>query len=382
MNKLRLGIVGTGSVVREIYRHLYFNSRFAALLSVEAVADVDEAARDEFCEQYKIPAARRYTDYQRMIDDVGLDAVAVNTPDSLHRAPAVYALEHGLDVVLPKPLASTVADARSILDAARRNGRLVGVDFHKREDPRIRETARRYQSGAYGELQTTVWYMLDKLLVADPNHQPRFFATTDFAARNSPISFLTVHMADALMQIARLKPVRVRATGYTQRLPALRPIAVPGYDLCATEVLLENGALAHILTGWHLPNKAHALTVQSARLICTQGLIDLGLDTSGLRETVDEGIRERNTLFLRTERDGSIGGYGVEHPGALFMRIQHHRRGLLAEAEQQQALGPFETGFYATVICEAAERSLSAGTRTDRGAVRGAEVDVAELVQD
>src|SRR4029077_15669096 len=130
-----------------------------------------------------------------------------------------------------KPTAATVKDAHAMIQAAKKAGRFLGIDFHKREDPRIKEAAARFQSGRYGEFQAAVFYMLDKLLVADPNHSPRFFASTDFAERNTPVSFLTVHMADALMHIVNLVPVRIRATGYRHKLAALKPIPVKGYDL-------------------------------------------------------------------------------------------------------------------------------------------------------
>jgi hypothetical protein len=139
-----------------------------------------------------------------MIKKVKLDAVQVNTPDSLHEKPTVFALEQGLDVVVPKPLSDTIKSAHHMIQAARKTGRLVGVDFHKRDDPRMKEATARYRSGAYGKFQLAVWYMLDKLLVADPNHEPRFFASPDFASKNSPISFLTVHMADAMVTAKRL----------------------------------------------------------------------------------------------------------------------------------------------------------------------------------
>jgi hypothetical protein len=42
VEKLRLGVIGTGSVVREIYEYLYFRSEYSPLISVEAVCDRSE----------------------------------------------------------------------------------------------------------------------------------------------------------------------------------------------------------------------------------------------------------------------------------------------------------------------------------------------------
>jgi predicted dehydrogenase len=381
MDKIRLGIIGTGSVVREIYQYLYFRSEYSRLLSIEAAADPNPQALAEFCDQYNIPTDRRFSGYEQMLERVPLDAVQVNTPDSLHRAPTVFALEHGLDVMVPKPLAETVADAHAMIAAANESGRLIGVDFHKRGDPRIREAAARYRSGAYGQLQSTVWYMLDKLMVADPNRQPPFFSTPDFCERNSPISFLTVHMADALLQVVGLRPVAVRATGWSQKLPALKPRPCKGYDLCDTEIVLETGAVAHVITGWHLPDAAHSTTVQSSRLICTDGLIDLGLDTPGCREIVAEGIFERNPLFRHFGPEGGVSGYGIDHPGRLYQKFLRARNGQLPADERAAMMGPFELGFFATVVCEAATVSLKAGTARS-GVTRGTEINVDELLRE
>jgi predicted dehydrogenase len=222
--------------------------------------------------------------------------------------------------------------------------------------------------------------MLDKLLVADPNHSPRFFASADFAEKNTPVSFLTVHMADALMQIVDLIPVRVRANGYAHKLPTLKPIAVNGYDLVDTEITFESGAIAHILTGWALPNTAWSTTVQSGRLICSEGLLDLGLDTPGLCEIHAEGIFEINPLFRNFDQNRKVTGYGISSPGNLYQQIQARRQGKLSEAEFQSALSPMRLGFYATLVLECAEQSLAKGDKLPNRSTCGATIDLRKHV--
>jgi predicted dehydrogenase len=315
-----------------------------------------------------------------MLDRLELDAVQINTPDHLHCAPTLAALERGLDVVLPKPAAATVREAHAMLQAARSAGRFIGVDFHKREDPRIKEARARYRSGRYGQFQAAVFYMLDKLLVADPNHDPRFFVSPDFAAKNTPVSFLTVHMADALMCIVGVRPRRVRALGYAHKLPSLRPLPVQGYDLVDTEIIFETGAVAHILTGWALPNSAWATTVQSSRLICSEGMLDLGLDTPGLREIHPSGVIEVNPLFRNFESGGMVSGYGITSPGTLYEQILEIRQ----NGGDRELLGrlcsPELLGFYTTLILEAAERSLAHGEKLATGATIGAALDLSQLL--
>ena len=380
MEPLRLGIIGTGSVVREIYQYLYYRSDYASLIDVAAACDVSEQGLAEFCDEHGIPPEKRFTDYRTMMEKADLDIVAVNTPDSLHRDPVCQALDAGIDVLVPKPLADRIDDACAMMQRMQKTGRLIGVDFHKRDDPRIKEARTRYQNGDYGHLQSAVWYMVDKLWVADPNADPRFFATTDFAEKNTPVSFLTVHMADAFIFITGLRPVEIRATGYKQKLPTLAPIAVNGYDLVDTEILMEDGCVCHVVTGWALPDTAHAVTVQSARLIGSEGLLDLGLDRPGYHEILTDGIFERNPMFRNFESDGTVSGYGMSSPGKLLRRLGRFRAGELPQGELDELRSPFDLGIYTTVVCECAHQSLEQGDEIQPGVIRGSAVDVRDTV--
>jgi predicted dehydrogenase len=382
MNTLRLGVIGTGSVVREIYQYLYFHSVYSPLVQVVGICDSSPEALRSFGDAWKIPDKARYGDYRDMIRKGGLDCVAVNTPDSLHREPTIAALEAGLDVVLPKPTADRVTDAHAMIEAAKRTGRFFGVDFHKREDPAVKEARARYAEGIYGTLQSSVWYMLDRLLVADPNHEPRFFSSPDFAEKNSPITFLTTHMADTFMCITHLLPLEVRAVGYRQKLPSLAPVPVQGYDLVDTTILFERGVLSHIVTGWALPNTANCLTVQTARLLFTDCLLDLWQEHYGYHEITAGGIDDRNILFKNFEENGQVSGYGMDCPGKIIQNILRFRGGQLGPDELQSLLSPLSLGFYTTLVCECAHASLDRGTALPEGVVLGAPVDAKRYLRE
>jgi hypothetical protein len=172
----------------------------------------------------------------------------------------------------------------------------------------------------------------------------------------------------------------VRANGYAHKLPSLKPIPVNGYDLVDTEILFASGAVAHILTGWALPNSAWATTVQSSRLICSEGLIDLGLDTPGLREIHPDGVFELNPLFRNFEKDKTVTGYGISSPGRFYQRILARRSGSLTSAELEADLAPMAIGFYTTLVLEAAEQSLAVGKPMVAGCTIGATIGLKDLL--
>ncbi len=380
---LRIGLIGTGSVVREIYQYFFFNSQWADMFDIVAAADVDEQALNWFCERANISQGARFEDYHDMLEKVDLDAVQINTPDVMHAQPAVAALEAGCDVMVPKPLASNVSDAHSMVDTAKRTGRLMGVDFHKRHDPRTLAAAQRAQSGALGQYQTSTWYMLDKLLVTDPNHEPRFFASRDFAEKNSPLTFLGSHMLDTLLWIVPLVPESVRAHSWSQKLPSLGPISVDGQDMVSIDVVFSNSTTAHIVTGWHLPNAAWGVSVGESKLIFTDGLIDLDGTRCGLSElSHDMGLREPNMLFRNIDNHGNATGFGMSYPGRIFGAIYSLQNGDMSEEERLKLLSPHETGFWVTAAVEAGLKSLEDGCESENGIVNGTEVSVKDMLGD
>jgi hypothetical protein len=131
--------------------------------------------------------------------------------------------------------------------------------------------------------------------------------------------------------------------------------------------------------GWALPNSAWSTTVQSGRLICSDGLIDLNLDSPGLCEIHRDGVVQVNPLFRNFEKDNTVTGYGISNPGRLYQQILDWQNGTTSPAEKEGALSPRVLGFYSTLVLEAAEKSLTEGQPGGQGATVGAPVDLKQL---
>ncbi|MGA8789717.1 MAG: Gfo/Idh/MocA family oxidoreductase [Paenarthrobacter sp.] len=112
---IRLGIIGAGAVA-------HFHAASAARISnVELAAVCD--LRDEAAERVASPwGASVYTDYAVMFREAGLHAVIINTPHALHLEMVVAAADHGLHVLVEKPMATTVADCDRMIRACEEAG--------------------------------------------------------------------------------------------------------------------------------------------------------------------------------------------------------------------------------------------------------------------
>jgi predicted dehydrogenase len=144
---LQLAFIGAGGVLSHQMNHLKPVPHVAAV----AVADVSEGAIRWAKDTFGIPHG--FTDYRRMLKEMpDVGAVSVCTPNSLHAEHSVAALEAGKHVLVEKPMAMNVREARRMVDAARAAGKQLVVGFQFRFDPRVLMVRRQIECGLFGKI--------------------------------------------------------------------------------------------------------------------------------------------------------------------------------------------------------------------------------------
>jgi predicted dehydrogenase len=121
--------------------------------NVYAFADCDQ--RHAAGSVQKHPSAKFFTDWRKMLDEVGknLDCVVVSTPDHNHAIVAMAAMQLGKHVYVEKPLTRTISEARALMAAARKYKvcTQMGNQGHSAEG--ARQTNEWIQSGSLGEIK-------------------------------------------------------------------------------------------------------------------------------------------------------------------------------------------------------------------------------------
>lgn len=108
--------------------------RFQAVCDIWADYNLTRAVR--LLEKYG-HQTNGYEDFREMLDrEKELDAVLIATPDFWHARHAIGCLEAGLHVYCEKEMANTLADARKMVLAARRTGKLLQIGHQRRSNPR------------------------------------------------------------------------------------------------------------------------------------------------------------------------------------------------------------------------------------------------------
>jgi predicted dehydrogenase len=129
MDKFRVGIIGVGGIAKG--KHL---PSLAKLKNVEIVAfcDIIEERAKEGKAKYGTPDAKVFTDYHDLLALKDIDVVHVLTPNKFHSEITVAALNAGKHVMCEKPMAKSYAEAKLMLDAAKRSGKKLTIGYQSR----------------------------------------------------------------------------------------------------------------------------------------------------------------------------------------------------------------------------------------------------------
>ncbi|MCJ7703555.1 MAG: Gfo/Idh/MocA family oxidoreductase [Anaerolineales bacterium] len=140
MNKIRTAIIGCGKVGQ---------------IHAEALSRIPESEFVAVCSRQIDRAqlmaqehgAKAYTDVATMVRDSDVQAVVVCTPHPVHAEPAIAAIQAGANVLVEKPLASTLEDCDAMINAANDAGVKLGVISQRRLYPPVRRVREAIDSG-------------------------------------------------------------------------------------------------------------------------------------------------------------------------------------------------------------------------------------------
>ncbi len=233
--EIRSAVIGVGLLGM---RHAEFlaGRRDARLV---AVSDVRAAAAEKAASK---TGAKAYTAYEEMLSKEKIDLVLVETPDNLHTAPAIACCKAGVpNLVIQKPLSTSLADGKAILKAASDSGTRVFVWYENRGFGTDMATQYAIRSGLIGQV---VYGDCD---TDDSIWAPRIMwgeRSRDWVSGSSPANFLASHTVDRLYWY--FAPARV------ERVFAIEQRQVLGHtpDLYDVFLFFDSGLKVRVKVGW------------------------------------------------------------------------------------------------------------------------------------
>ena len=205
---VRFGIVGFGL---HAVKRLMPGFALSKNCKVTALSRRDITQAQASAREHKIPLA--FDSADQLCRSADVDAVLVTTPNSLHLKDVLTAVEAGKAVLCEKPLAMNAAEAKEMVEAARRRNVRFGVAHVFRFDESVRKMREHLVAGAIGR---PIFARSEFSFLADPSH-PRKWLYDASVAGAGPIFDIGVHCIDTLRFVLQDEVTRVSATARSDK---------------------------------------------------------------------------------------------------------------------------------------------------------------------
>ena len=143
--KIRVGIIGTGWIA-EAHLKAY---QQCPDVEIVGMADLVPGKAEAFCDQFGVD--KKGINFYPSHNEP-LDCVSVCTYNATHAECTIYALEHGVNVLLEKPMCVTLEEAVAICKAEKESGKILSIGFQPRFDPNMQMIKKIVESGELGEI--------------------------------------------------------------------------------------------------------------------------------------------------------------------------------------------------------------------------------------
>lgn len=225
MNTVRTAVIGTG------YLGKYHVDKFAHVSQSKliAICDIDSDSTQELSEKYSVDAI---DDYRALAGKV--DAVSIATPTTSHFQIAEFFLNQGVHVFIEKPITTTLEEANTLVDSAKKNNLIIQVGHIERFNPAFKYISPLIKRARFVEAQRL----------------------TPFKLRGSDVSVildLMIHDIDIVLSLVKSPITDIRATGAS--------VLTPLIDIANARLEFENGCVASITASRINPTSVRLLRI-------------------------------------------------------------------------------------------------------------------------
>ena len=210
MSSVKVGVVGVGYLGQH-HARIYSEIPETTLVGV---VDINQERAREIAKRY---STTPYYDYRELFGKI--DAVSIVVPTVLHRLIAGHFIEEGINILIEKPVTTTLEEARELMEMANRKKVILQVGHIERFNSAVIELSKIidrpvfidcYRMGPYTNRNTDVGVVLD----------------------------LMIHDIDIVMSIVKSKVTKISAFGY--------PVFSRQEDIANSQILFENGCIANL----------------------------------------------------------------------------------------------------------------------------------------
>ncbi len=297
---LSVVLIGCGRVAE---KHLKAISKLKGL-ELKAVVDVNPDSAKRLLGFVKgFANVKTFTDYKAAIDEIKPSIVSVTVPSGLHFQIAKYAMEHGSNLLLEKPMTMSVSEAREIFELSKKRGLKIAMGHIYRYLPIVGLVRQDIAEGKYGKVTHGSIYVRW-------GHGEDYYSSAawrgTWKSDGGALMNQTIHAIDLLVWLMGSEPEEASA------MIAQRIRNIEAEDLGMAVLRLENGALAQIEgTTATIPSKHSA----EFTVFCENGQLSMGLESGKPHLNLvtvkpDGKIKKLNGYYIRKQfKEGGMFSY-------------------------------------------------------------------------
>lgn len=233
MEKLNIAVIGIG-VMGKNHARVYSSLESVNLI---AVCDNNEETAKNIAKQYGI---NYYKDYNELLKKEKIDAVSICVPTKLHNQVALDVIKNKVNLLIEKPIATTIGEAKEIIHEAEKNKVKLMVGHIERFNPVIIELKKLIEKGALGKV----------FLVKSERFSPFPKRVVDIGVTID----LSVHDVDIMQHLLKSKVKSVYCINSMK-------IHSKHEDLMTSILKFADGAIGTISCNWITPKIVRELTV-------------------------------------------------------------------------------------------------------------------------
>ena len=276
MKSVNVGVIGVGAMGQNHVR-VYSKIKNANLL---AISDLMKGTLADVSKQYHTVG---YVDYENVFEMPEIEAVSICVPTTYHYEVVMSAIEHGKNVLVEKPIAFTLDEAKEMVDAAQDSGVKLATGHVERFNPAVLEAKRLIDQGVIGEVVSAS----AKRVGPFPPRIKDVGVTIDLA----------IHEVDIMFYLFDSPVSRVYAN-MGSRLEKCE-----FEDHAELMMKFENGTVGVLETNWLTPYKKRQLEVIGVDGIISIDYIDQAVEVYGknaqkVNVTHKEPLKEELNSFL------------------------------------------------------------------------------------
>ncbi|MBD0378952.1 Gfo/Idh/MocA family protein [Paenibacillus sedimenti] len=349
----RIGIIGCGGIANG--KHMPSLKKLANV-QMAAFCDIVAERATKAADEYGDEDAKVYADYRELLQDPTLDIVHVCTPNDSHAVIAIAALEAGKHVMCEKPMAKTAADAKRMVEAAKRSGKKLTVGYNNRYRADSWHLKELCEQGELGDIYFAKAHAIRRRAV------PTWGVFLDEEKQGGgPLIDIGTHALDlTLWMMNNYKPKVVLGTAYhelSKRENAANawgpwdPGKFTVEDSAFGMIVMENGATIILESSWAL----NTLEVDEAK--CSLSGTEGGADMKG-------GLRingEKNSRLFTTDVELKAGGVAFYDGASVSAPDVEMRLWIKAIEEDTEPVVTPEQAYVVSYILEAIYESARTG---------------------